>query len=527
MKLSPPRSRGRPFAELANRWHCRKVVRRWRHAKHRTARKHRLQRLTTTLPGWHTLGQVLYYIGFQTEYLLLRLGRALVHAFYFLLGALALPVRLAVGPLINECHELAAVLAAPHRIHRLLPWLMPVCGAAALLFTVKTTLSRPFVLEVQVNGDPIGYIESEADFEAARAELAGRISSAKAAIADSNAPLPEGGLDVWPTYTLAHSDETMRQSELTDAMLRATGGQVCEGTAVYIDGELRCVITEGDHLRSFLERCKAPYEDAYNANRQVGFAHRIQLVDGLFLQASVKPYNEAIADLQGNGSLLQVKVSELSSYEEAIPYGTVREESNVIPYGQEEVVQTGANGVQLVTQVSTYIDGELTDVSVTAREVLQAPVSEVIQVGTQLPTGMQATTDDGYSFIWPVPQYRRVSRWMYYGHNGTDIAASLGTPILASASGTVSTVYSWNGVVTRGDLNSYGNYVVIDHAGGYRTLYGHMSYYIVSEGQWVEQGQVIGYVGSTGYSTGPHCHFEMYGPQGRFSARELFPTMHM
>ena len=80
-------------------------------------------------------------------------------------------------------------------------------------------------------------------------------------------------------------------------------------------------------------------------------------------------------------------------------------------------------------------------------------------------------------------------------------------------------------MVTAGSHWSYGNYVVINHGNGYKTLYAHMSKIAVSAGQGVERGQVIGYVGSTGNSTGNHCHFEMYGPNGRFSAQTLFPNM--
>ncbi len=89
----------------------------------------------------------------------------------------------------------------------------------------------------------------------------------------------------------------------------------------------------------------------------------------------------------------------------------------------------------------------------------------------------------------------------YSFHNGVDLAVSQGTPIYASRSGYVSTA-TYNYV--------YGYYVTINHMDGYSTLYGHMTNYTVSEGEYVTQGQVIGYVGSTGYSTGPHLHFTIY-----------------
>lgn len=86
-------------------------------------------------------------------------------------------------------------------------------------------------------------------------------------------------------------------------------------------------------------------------------------------------------------------------------------------------------------------------------------------------------------------------------HNGVDLGAAGGTPIYATKSGTVTTAtYS----------SVYGYYVVINHGDGFSSLYGHMTNYVVSAGTYVEQGQVIGYVGTTGWSTGNHLHFTIY-----------------
>ena len=95
----------------------------------------------------------------------------------------------------------------------------------------------------------------------------------------------------------------------------------------------------------------------------------------------------------------------------------------------------------------------------------------------------------------------------YKGHTGADFACAGGTPILAVKSGTV--VTSKARTNSRGQYISYGNYVVIDHHDGTMTLYAHMSSRNASNGQSVAQGDVIGYVGSTGNSTGNHLHFEV------------------
>ena len=91
-------------------------------------------------------------------------------------------------------------------------------------------------------------------------------------------------------------------------------------------------------------------------------------------------------------------------------------------------------------------------------------------------------------------------------HPGIDIAANYGTPIYASAAGYVQRA-GWYG--------GYGKYIKISHDYGYATAYGHLSSIEISAGDYVSKGQIIGYVGSTGYSTGPHLHFEvlLYGEQ--------------
>ena len=105
-------------------------------------------------------------------------------------------------------------------------------------------------------------------------------------------------------------------------------------------------------------------------------------------------------------------------------------------------------------------------------------------------------------YVWPVAGPVTSPFGWRWGrmHEGIDIAAASGTPIGASAAGTV--IYA-------GWLGGYGNVVVIDHGGGISTTYGHQSSLAVGNGSYVAQGQTIGYVGSTGHSTGPHLHFEV------------------
>ena len=122
----------------------------------------------------------------------------------------------------------------------------------------------------------------------------------------------------------------------------------------------------------------------------------------------------------------------------------------------------------------------------------------------------QTPNYSGGAFVWPAPGfYLLTSEWNEdrgsYNHGAIDIAGGgiYGTPVVAAADGTVvfSSAGGWGG--------GYGTYLMIDHGGGVSTLYAHMSGLAVSQGAAVSAGQVVGYVGSTGDSSGPHLHFEV------------------
>jgi len=127
-----------------------------------------------------------------------------------------------------------------------------------------------------------------------------------------------------------------------------------------------------------------------------------------------------------------------------------------------------------------------------AAKIQAAQRSSTVSVG-----GVSAS-----GYIWPAAGPVTSTFGWRWGrmHEGIDIAAPSGTPIRSAAGGTV--IYA-------GWLGGYGNLVVVDHGGGVSTAYAHMSSIASGNGQGVAQGQVIGYVGSTGHSTGPHLHFEV------------------
>ncbi|MEK7186758.1 MAG: M23 family metallopeptidase [Patescibacteria group bacterium] len=144
-------------------------------------------------------------------------------------------------------------------------------------------------------------------------------------------------------------------------------------------------------------------------------------------------------------------------------------------------------------------------------EILIIPDGQVVgtqkALATKSASSNQVSVSSGY-YLRPISGGRKSQG--IHGYNGIDIAASVGTPIYASANGTVivSKKSGYNG--------GYGTYVVVSHPNGTQTLYAHMSRNDVSIGQRVNQGDVIGTVGNTGRSTGPHIHFEVRGARNPF-----------
>lgn len=134
--------------------------------------------------------------------------------------------------------------------------------------------------------------------------------------------------------------------------------------------------------------------------------------------------------------------------------------------------------------------------------------------------GTSSPTVSSSGYTWPVPGYYYLSsEWNEnrgsYNHGAIDIAGGgiMGATVVAADKGTVfavnnSCTHNWGKDGSCGCGGGYGNYVMIDHGNGKVTIYGHLTNAIVSVGQSVSKGQTIGYVGSTGNSTGPHLHFE-------------------
>lgn len=185
-----------------------------------------------------------------------------------------------------------------------------------------------------------------------------------------------------------------------------------------------------------------------------------------------------------------------------VAYGVTYRDDDTMYQGDTKLISAGEYGKEDVTSNVTYVNGEERGRQIVARAMLVQPVNEVQARGTKERPYWLAT---GH-FRWPCSG-TLTSRYGYRPipiagaspfHKGIDIGASYGTPIYASDGGTVE--YS-------GWQSGYGYLVIIDHGNGYKTYYGHNSSLLVSRGDHVYPGQQIARMGSTGMSTGNHCHF--------------------
>ncbi len=193
--------------------------------------------------------------------------------------------------------------------------------------------------------------------------------------------------------------------------------------------------------------------------------------------------------------LMSVSVDRLDEYDEVVPYETIEKYTSSMWAGESYVETEGSDGILHHTDRVEYVDGVESgriSVSVTASKEV---TNEVIVYGTR-------------NFQCPVKSVRAITSkfgWRTFGggsdfHTGIDLANPSGTPIYASYDGTVSFA-GWKG--------NYGNCVIIDHGYGYQTLYAHCRSLVCKAGDKVAQGDLISYTGSTGRSTGAHCHFEI------------------
>lgn len=250
------------------------------------------------------------------------------------------------------------------------------------------------------------------------------------------------------------------------------------------EGEVTYTVTSGDSYYSIAEKYDLSVEALMKLNP--GYDPKILRVGDVLTISNAVPY-------------LTVVNVERQRYVQDVPYQVEYTDDASMYQGEYKVTSAGVYGKADMTANVTYINGEETEREVVASVTLSQPVTEQQLRGTKerptwYPTG---------SFSWPCTGiltsrfgYRSLLGSTY--HSGIDIGNSYGTSIYASDGGTV-TYSGW--------MSGYGYLIIIDHGNGYQTYYGHNSNLVASLGQKVHKGQLIARMGSTGRSTGNHCHF--------------------
>lgn len=506
-----------------------------------------------------------------------------------LFGPVVLALR-GTGALLRHAHRVrkqkgfgAALRASGHFIAegiadniRLVPrmamYVLPAAALAVMVTVFQTTIRQPYALQVQVDDKTVGYVANEEVFNSALEAVQQRINYSGA---------EQARFTVEPTYSVTVAHDVMDENDVADAILKTSSDQISEGTALYLDGELTAVCADGTGLQRYISSLLEPYENPDDPNTTVGFNKDVTLENGIYFNDSFQdeadvekelsgvqqqekiytvgtgdtlwsiaqkndltfrelcelntnfkgaPLNEK-SNIQAGDELivtkqeatLEVRITKVETWQEEIPYTTETTTSNEYTVGTKKTVQNGVNGLRQITAQRVYnTDGIQLSQKILSTEVVQEPVTEKIVKGTKKVTSSTSYITGSGQFIWPVPGYRNCSRWYGGSHKGVDICAAAGTPIYASAGGTVTKA----GYNKAGAGTGYGYSIIISHGSGYTTVYAHCLSLAVHSGQSVKQGQLIGYVGSTGRSSGNHCHFEIrrngsyIAPQNVFNRRK-------
>ena len=239
-----------------------------------------------------------------------------------------------------------------------------------------------------------------------------------------------------------------------------------------------------------------------------------------------EPLSETSSILEGDHLVitkeeadLEVRITRIETREEEIAFSTETTKSNEYTKGTTKVLQEGENGLRRVTLQNVYdTKNILVDQSVLSTEVIKEPVNKKVVEGTKKVTSSTKYITGSGRFIWPVPNYRYCSRW--YGGR-TRAWTSAPRPVRPSTPPQAHRAKA--GYNKAGAGTGYGYSVIINHGGGYSSVYAHCLSLTVSAGQTVKQGQLIGYLGSTGRSTGNHCHFEIRLNGSYIPPQNVFP----
>lgn len=439
---------------------------------------------------------------------------------------------------------------------RVLNYAAPVAAVFVLFATISYFKNMQFALSVEYNGEHIGYIADESVFENAEKIMQGRII-----YEDYEEPV-----DAVPRYSLAvvEEEDLTAAATLANELINASGNEIMEASGLYVDDTFLGAALDQSKLQLLLDGILDEYRTG-DPDERVEFVKDVRFQEGLYPITSIVDY-DSMADVltsevagevvytveEGDAPTLiaqkqDVPYAELKQlnpnieeelfvgqkvlisrsepflkvkrvvtevYDEEIPFKTNETVDKNQIKGYTKVTTYGQKGLQEITADVVYIDGMEVERTVLDTRVLKEPVDQEIVTGTAAPLASVASSNSSSSFMWPVDGgYVSCGINGYWGHTGMDIATSRGTAIRAAASGTV---------VIAKQQGAYGIHVMIDHGNNVQTLYAHCSGLNVKVGDYVNQGDLIAYVGMTGRASGNHCHFEI-----RINGRYMDPAMYV
>lgn len=358
---------------------------------------------------------------------------------------------------------------------------------AAVITVVATGLTLGF--SIDYSGERIATVQKVSDFDKARDLVVKSVSGKEA---DKSIGNPKFAL----TLTVANKIDNIEK--VADAIIANTN-DIVEGSALIVNGE-KMICTEAQGLSQMLEAKKTAFY-IEGAENTASFVENVEIENGYYLRKDIEDVANAQAIVDG----LQVKTVSTVVTNVSIPHKTKKVSTSKKPVGYYEVTVEGQSGVNRKTESVESINGQETSRVELSYEVITNVIDEVVTIGVapNKVTAAQNAAVSSAGFICPLTKGKfQISA--YYGdgrnHKGIDLAANKGVAIFAAASGTV---------VSSGWDGNYGYSIVIDHGNGLKTRYAHASALYVAKGTTVSQGEMIAGVGSTGYSTGNHLHFEV------------------
>ena len=378
-------------------------------------------------------------------------------------------------------------------------FVVPVTAMAILVLTIGYwTNYIDFGLSVQCDGETFASVSDTGVIQQAKEITNDKLSD------DVDANFTP----VYQVKMMGTEESSATANQVSNAMVSTDTSLSNNCAGLYINGKLMGACDSYDELNSALDELLKDDKEYYDNKSDIGFYNNVEVKEGIFNNSDIKTVDEIIKTAQSK-KLLQVLVKTDVVLTEKIPYDTKVKYDKTKDSSYKKVTKKGVNGTQKTTYRISLLDGVQTDAVITDVKTIKKPVNKVVTKGKGGSSSVVTTGEVSSSgFIWPVPSVHTISSPYGYReggefHTGIDIADGdcYGATIVASKGGTV----EWAGY----DDSGYGNYVIIDHGDGYKTLYGHCSSVYVSQGQQVSQGQSICGVGSTGQSFGNHLHFEV------------------